>query len=328
MNFFQKNKLALVTIAYWVLLLYIVAALLWWFIALNNQNLAITNVQLLEIDKSDFNYSQKADKIFSLQKRKTAQYIGEGISFLAVILIGAVFIYRATRKQIKFGKQQQNFMMAVTHELKTPIAIAQLNLETIQKRKLEPDQQDKIIHNSLLEINRLNALCNNILWAAQLDAGAYQSKSEEINLSDIVGGCVEDFEKRYSIKKVNSFIDDGIYVSGDMLMMQILTNNLIENAIKYSPKEKPVIIELKQNNSNVFLLVKDEGVGINDDEKQKVLEKFYRSGSEITRKTKGTGLGLYLCNKIVKKHKGKIIISDNHPCGTIFTIIFNQSNNI
>jgi K+-sensing histidine kinase KdpD len=322
MSALQKHKLAFVTIAYWFLLTYIVAALLWWFIALNNQNAAMTGVALSEINKDDIAYLQKVDKITSLQKRKTAQYIGEGITFLAVILVGATFIYRAIRKQIKFGEQQQNFMMAITHELKTPIAITQLNLETIQKRKLDVDKQEKIINNSLLEVNRLNSLCNNILWAAQLDSGANSLKYEEINLSDVTIGCVDDFKKRLGNDKVKSDIKENIYLSSDVLMTQILVNNLLENAIKYSPKEKPISITLKQENSKIFLSVIDEGIGIADEEKSIIFDKFYRSGSEKTRKTKGTGLGLYLCKRIVKNLKGDIAVTNNYPMGSNFTIVF------
>jgi signal transduction histidine kinase len=323
MSVLKKHKLALVTISFWFLLIYIVAALLWWFIALNNQNTAMAAMRLAEINKDEVGFVEKTQQIISIEKRKTAQYFGEGISFLAVILIGAVFIYRATRKQIKFGEQQQNFMMAVTHELKTPIAITQLNLETIKKRKLDADKQEKIINDSLLEVNRLNSLCNNILWAAQLDAGSYNNKKEEINLSDVVLGCVEDFENRWGNEKFKIQISEGIYLNSDVLMMQILINNLIENGIKYSPKEKQVNIELKQEDNKIFLIIKDVGIGIADDEKKKVFEKFYRSGSETTRKTKGTGLGLYLCHKIVKNHSGSITIANNKPCGSIFTVMFN-----
>ena len=323
MNISQKNKLVFVTTAYWFLLLYIVAALLWWFIALNNQNNAMATMRLIEINKDDISYSKKAATITSIQKRKTAQYIGEGISFLAVILVGAVFIYRATRRQIKFAQQQQNFMMAVTHELKTPIAITQLNLETIQKRKLDVEKQEKMINNTLQEVNRLNNLCNNILWAAQLDAGAYKNKKQEINLTDTVFGCIENFEKRYTNRKIISSIEERIYLNSDELMMQILINNLLENAVKYSPKETNITVELKRENNKFFLIIKDEGLGIADDEKKKVFEKFYRSGSEETRKTKGTGLGLYLCNRIVKNHKGSIVITNNKPMGSIFKIMIN-----
>jgi len=323
MSVLKKHKLALVTISFWFLLIYIVAALLWWFIALNNQNNTMAAMRLAEMNKDEVAYTQKIQQIISIQKRKTTQYLGEGVAFLAVILIGAVFIYRATRKQIKFGAQQQNFMMAVTHELKTPIAITQLNLETIQKRNLNGEKQHKIINDSLLEVNRLNSLCNNILWAAQLDSGSHNNKKEEINLSDVVMGCVEDFEKRWGTEKFKTKVAEGVYLHSDALMIQILMNNLVENALKYSSKEKQVYIELGQENSNIFLRVKDEGIGIADDEKKKIFEKFYRSGSETTRRTKGTGLGLYLCHKIVKNHKGYLTVANNKPCGSIFTATFN-----
>lgn len=323
MSVLKKHKLALVTISFWFLLIYIVAALLWWFIALNNQNNTMAAMRLAEMNKDEVAYTQKIQQIISIQKRKTTQYLGEGVAFLAVILIGAVFIYRATRKQIKFGAQQQNFMMAVTHELKTPIAITQLNLETIQKRNLDGEKQHKIINDSLLEVNRLNSLCNNILWAAQLDSGSHNNKKEEINLSDVVMGCVEDFEKRWGTEKFKTKVAEGVYLHSDALMIQILMNNLLENALKYSSKEKQVYIELGQENSNIFLRVKDEGIGIADDEKKKIFEKFYRSGSETTRRTKGTGLGLYLCHKIVKNHKGYLTVANNKPCGSIFTATFN-----
>lgn len=323
MHFFKKNKLKTVTITYWFLLIYIIAALLWWFIALTNQINAMADMRIAELNKDEINYTEKIEQILSIKKRKTTQYIGEGITFLVIILIGAVFIYRATRKQIKFGQQQQNFMMAVTHELKTPIAITQLNLETIQKRKLEELQQNKLITNTLFEVNRLNNLCNNILWAAQLEAGNYYTKNEEINLSDIVLGCIEEFKTRFSNREINLNFTDNIYINSDVLMMQILVNNLIENAIKYSAEYSIINIDLIKDANKIKLLVKDYGIGISDKEKINIFEKFYRSGNEFTRTTKGTGLGLYLCNKIVKKQNGKIVVLNNHPTGSIFTVTLN-----
>jgi K+-sensing histidine kinase KdpD len=99
------------------------------------------------------------------KNERPGKYIGEGVTFLLVILVGAVFVYRATKKQILLSQQEQNFMMAVTHELKTPIAVTKLNLETLQKHKKDLDEtkQQKLIINSLHEADRLNALTNNIL---------------------------------------------------------------------------------------------------------------------------------------------------------------------
>lgn len=322
MNTFIKRKFVLVTVVYWVLLMYMIAALIWWFVALNTQNNLMAEMRLMEINKDAHNYIQKATLISEAQKRKTAQYIGEGTTFLVLILIGAVFVYRVTRRQISNSQQQQNFMMAVTHELKTPIAIAQLNLETLLKRRLDEEKQQKLITNTLQEANRLNTLCNNILLAAQLDGGAYTSTRQEINFSDLVEGCVENFSTRFPQRKIEGKISESIYLQGEELLLQMLVNNLIENALKYSSKESPIMVSLHEINKQAQLKVIDEGVGIAKDEKEKIFEKFYRSGDERTRKTKGTGLGLYLCKKIMQSHNGYITMTDNAPQGSIFAATF------
>jgi K+-sensing histidine kinase KdpD len=319
----SKKKLVLVTVVYWVLLMYMVAALVWWFVALNKQNNTMANMLLVEIKLDDPNYDAKVALIKEGQKRKTAQYIGEGATFLVLILIGAVFVYRVTRRQIKSQHQQQNFMMAVTHELKTPIAITQLNLETLQKRKLEEEKQQKLISNTLQEANRLNTLCNNILLAAQLDGGVYKQTKQELNLSDLVEGCVENFCNRFPQRMIKAEVQESIYMQGEALLLQMLVNNLIENALKYSSKEKPIHVLLQEKGKQINLQVKDEGIGIANDEKKRVFEKFYRTGDEQTRKTKGTGLGLYLCKKIMESHNGYITMTDNLPAGSIFTAMFN-----
>ena len=320
---YKPQKLEVVSTVYWILLTYMVAALFWWFIALEKQNQDITIIRLSEVKRDDPAYFEKAQIIDQAKKRKTAQYVGEGLTFLALTLLGAVFVFRATRKQLRLSQQQQNFMMAITHELKTPIAVAQLNLETLQKRKLDEDKQQKLISNTLQEANRLNTLCNNILFASQLDAGAYRSNNEEINFTDLVEGCVDDFKNRFPQRQIIEHISETSYLNGETLLLQMLVNNLIENALKYSPKELPVTIVLAESSEKIILTVSDGGPGIADAEKKKVFEKFYRSGDESTRKTKGTGLGLYLCKRIVESHKGYISVIDNLPTGSSFTATFN-----
>jgi signal transduction histidine kinase len=321
MSTFKPQKLAVVTLAYWVLFLYMVAALGWWFIELEKQNHDISTIKQNELKKDDPAYYTSSLKIEEARKRKTAQYIGEGSIFLFLIVLGTVFVFRATRRQLRLSQQQQNFMMAITHELKTPIAIAQLNLETLQKRKLDEDKQQKLISNTLQEANRLNTLCNNILFASQLDAGAYASAKQEIHLTDLVEGCIDDFKTRFPHRELRENISEGIYFYGEPLLLQMLVNNLIENALKYSPKESPITLSLEEANKKVSITVSDEGSGIADTEKKKVFDKFYRSGNENTRRAKGTGLGLYLCKKIAESHNGYISVTDNHPTGSNFTVL-------
>ncbi len=323
MTLSTKHKLTIVTVVYWVLLSYMVAALVWWFVALQKQNNLMANMLLSDLKRDDPHYIGKATLIQAAHNRKVAQYIGEGSTFLALIFFGAVFVFRATRRQIRLSHQQHNFMMAVTHELKTPIAVAQLNLETLQKRKLDEEKQQKLISNTLQEANRLNTLCNNILLAAQLDAGGYKTVQQELNLTDIVAGSARNFSNRYPQRSIEADIDEGVYVLGEELLLQMLVNNLIENALKYSPVEGKVGIRLKSNENKTVLQISDEGIGISDEEKKQVFEKFYRSGDEKIRNTKGTGLGLYLCKKIVQSHKGTITISDQQIKGSIFKVTIN-----
>jgi two-component system sensor histidine kinase CiaH len=316
----KSKKIKSVFIIYWFLLAYIIAALVWWFIALSRQNEQMTIFKLNQLKKEDAAYGSKYSRIKAEKKRKTSQYVGEGSIFFLLIAAGAIFVYRTVNRELKLNSQQQNFMMAITHELKTPIAVSKLNLETLQLRKLDEAQQHRLINNTLEETYRLNNLCNNLLIASQIEAGGYRMASEEINICEMVQECINDFKTRFPQRAIQTKIEKELFVKGDILLLQMIMNNLLDNAIKYSPKEKPISVNVFRNKPNIEIHVKDEGSGINAEEKKKVFEKFYRLGNDATRRAKGTGLGLYLTHKIVSSHAGKIWINDNVPTGSIFII--------
>lgn len=322
-TFFKSKRLKLIFIIYWVLLLYICAALVWWFIALNQQNTAMANYKKMELKADHPNYLQQLQQIENVETRKKGQYIGEGFIFFLLIIAGAIFIFRAVKKQLKAGQQQQNFMMAITHELKTPIAITKLNLETLQKHKLEITQQQKLLHNTIQEADRLNNLCNNLLLSSQLEAGGYSISKEKILLTEMVQNCVTDFSNRFTQRNIQSQIQPAIFVFGDFLLLQMAINNLIDNALKYSSKEALVQIVLLASANKIVLTIIDEGKGIALADKDKIFNKFYRVHSNGTQVAKGTGLGLYLTKKIITQHKGYIYMTQNNIQGTTFTIELN-----
>jgi signal transduction histidine kinase len=319
---YKSGKIKTIFFIYWLLLLYVVSALIWWFIALSQQNGKMTNYEISVLNKNEASYQKSYDKIIQSEKRKTAQYIGEGSIFLLLISIGAIFLYRAVNNQLKISEQQRNFMMAITHELKTPIAVSKLNLETLQKRKLEIPQQEKLINNTLREADRMNALCNNLLLSYQMEASGYKITKEQINLSQLMQGCINDFKIRFGERTFLTEIKKDVIINGDYFLLQIAINNLIDNANKYSSKEGLIKVIVHENR---YVEIIDEGLGINDLDKTKVFQKFYRSGSEATKKSKGTGLGLYIVNKIINLHQGKIKVEDNHPKGAKFIINFNSA---
>lgn len=319
---FKKKRLAIATLVYWVLLAYIIVGLGWWFIALQSESRKMAYYKMQTLKQDDPNYEIRLNAILAEQQLKTARNVGEGSTFLLLILIGALYVYREVRRQIRLQLQQQNFMMAVTHELKTPIAIAKLNLETLQKHRLDEQKQQKIIQVTLQELSRLDTLANNILISSQLEGGGYIQVKEEIDFSSLVTGVVNDFKRRFPEREWQVVVSPELNITGDPLLLQLLVSNLIENAVKYSPKEGTLITILKKEGKQILFQVKDEGPGIADAEKKKIFNKFYRTGNEQTRSTQGTGLGLYLCRKIADDHKASIKVSDNSPVGSIFTVVF------
>jgi len=267
-------------------------------------------------------YNISVDIIEREHEKNLFKYIGEGSTFLVLILIGAGFVYRSVRRQFLLQQQQQNFMMAITHELKTPISVARLNLETIQKHNLDPEKKKKLIRMTLDETERLNTLTTNILISSQLEAEGYRVAKDELDLSDLFKDCIRNFMQRYPERQFVGTIRPDMDVKGDPLLLQLMINNLLENAIKYSSKETPITCLLNDHNDKIELYVIDEGHGIPDREKKNVFKKFYRLGDETTRKAPGTGLGLYLCKKIAEDHNADISVTDNLPHGSNFIVSF------
>jgi signal transduction histidine kinase len=323
----SRKQLRRTTFIYWLLLLYIIAALIWWFISLEKQSAEIfdqqdKNLQMQQSSLAPEEFKRLQLNIDQDRKRNTAKYIAEGITFLILTSIGAVFVYRSVRKQLVIQQQQQNFMMAVTHELKTPISVVKLNLETLQKYNLDTEKQKKLIRTTIDETGRLNFLTNNILIASQLEGGGYKFTREELDLSHLLKDCIMDFRSRFPDRIFMESIESDADVKGDPLLLQMLINNLLENAVKYSPRESPIIAGLSKRGYRLELEIIDEGTGIDDAEKKKIFSKFYRIGNEATRKTQGTGLGLYLCYKIAKDHNADISVTNNTPHGSRFVVIF------
>lgn len=313
------DPLKLIRVIYWIFLTYMVAAFIWWYVSLEKQNDQITQIKMEKLQTSPAASAAQYQALLNYQDRKRKQFLSEGITFLFLFFLGAIYVYRSLVKQLKYSNQQQNFMMAVTHELKTPIAVTQLNIETLLKRDLQADQQKQLLSNSLKETQRLDALCNNILLAAQLDLADYQQNKQSVQLSDIVLGVLKSFEERFPTRKMISNIQQGVTMYAEPLLMQMLLQNLLDNAHKYAPMDTPIELILVQNQQEILIQVKDQGPGIPIAERERVFNKFYRLGNESTRSAKGTGLGLYLCKKIAQFHQSQLFISENQPQGTIFS---------
>lgn len=230
-----NKKIRRATILFWVLLLYIIAVLVWWFVLLERQNNVMYDLKKKEIinaafDKASPQFKNALANNEDQRKRNTVKYIGEGTTFLILILLGAVLIYRLVRRQFQVQQQQQNFMMAITHELKTPISVSRLNLETLQRHSLDEEKQKRLLQSSLQETMRLDTMINNILVLSQIDAGAYPSSKEELDFSDLVCDVVHQFKNRYPDRKIITEVERDVDLTADPLLLKLLVSNLLENA--------------------------------------------------------------------------------------------------
>lgn len=315
----------LFTTVHILLFLYVISAILFWGISLEQKSETIYELEYecmkAEIDSMQHPtaFNTKLASIKDKRSSRTKQYIGEGGTFLLVILIGAAVVYSSFRRSIRLTRQQNNFMLAVTHELKSPIAAMKLNLQTLERHNLDEDKKDLLVNRCVKEANRLNDLCNNMLLASQMEGRQYKASKEQINYTELIKDSVKDYSGSYPDRFVINELSE-ITLIADKVLLQMAINNLLENAVKYTPSDKSVTLALEKRNGAAVFTVADLGPGIPDDEKTKIFNKFYRVGNEETRKSKGTGLGLYLTSKIVKQHKGKIIVKDNDPNGAIFEL--------
>jgi len=318
------------TTVYILLLVYIISALLFWGISLEKQSIQILEKEkeaLLEhVDpaKDPAAYRQSLAWLEKKKKSRSTQYLAEGITSILVILTGAVVVYTSFRRSILLSRQQHNFMLSVTHELKSPIAAMKLNLQTLEKYELDEDKRHMLLERCILEANRLNDLCNNMLVASQMEGHQYVATIEPLNFSTLVDEVVRAYMLRYP-ERFTQDITAGINIQGDRLLLRMAVSNLLENAVKYTDPGTKVRISLALKGENIQLVIADQGAGIPDQEKKNVFGKFYRIGNENTRKTKGTGLGLYLTRIIVQQHRGQITLRDNKPSGCVFEMEFRSA---
>lgn len=250
--------------------------------------------------------------------------IGEGGVFLLLLFLGIWWITKNVWQDLKRAQKEKNFLLAVTHELKTPIAAIRLNSQTLKNRKLSEEQSQDLCADIITESNRLESLVDNILLATQFEQNTLLGNWQVIHLSTLVEMQTKRFQQLFPDRIVKTSIQSNIQLKGEESMLESLTLNLLENANKYSPISEPISISLKATEHLILLEISDNGIGIPLEERKSVFEKFHRVGNEQTRSQKGTGLGLYIVKEICKAHRAEININDNTPSGSRFQITFSK----
>jgi K+-sensing histidine kinase KdpD len=289
---------------FYVLGFYVILQFTWWGYHLVDLT--------TEIEPEEKNLAKKIFMIFS-----------EGMVFFIILMIGLWKIRSSIRKELSLSQRQNNFLLSVTHELKTPLAANKLYLQTILKRDLETDKRNSLIQKAIGENQRLEAMIDNILNASRLENQVFKVHLEKIDFSQLLTDIKERYNKILQKEVLIIEIEGNFSINADRFMLEAIINNLIDNSIKYAGIDSPITIYSRKSSSgNLIFGVKDCGNGIPSDFQSEIFNKFVRIGNEDTRAQKGTGLGLFIVAEFVRMQGGKIKYIDNKPSGANFEITF------
>lgn len=296
----MKRQTALI---FYVLGFYVVLQFAWW------------GYHLIQI-------SSQLQQVNNQVNSKTTMIIGEGFVFFILLVVGLWRIKVSINKDHKLSERQNNFLLSVTHELKTPIASNKLYLQTLVKHDFPIEKREELLKKALIENQRLEEIVEMILTATRIENQTFQLHKEWIDLNEMLSQLAENENSILGKKWVVFEAKDNVkvQVEADAFMIKTIVRNLIENALKYAPSSEKIIVFLRRENNRVKFGVEDLGPGIPAENQRLVFKKFIRLENEETRSQKGTGLGLFIASEFTRLNGGKLNYLPNKPKGSIFEI--------
>lgn len=246
-----------------------------------------------------------------------------GVVVFALILVGLSFYLFLMIKEVQLNQRQANFIDSVTHELKSPIASLRLYLETLEMRALTDEQRTKFYRVMEEELERLDHLITQLLEVGRIDAIGLQSEPEEIALGSLLQKCGTAacaHHKRDEAETITYDIQPTL-VYARPLVLETIFRNLLDNAVKYGGEPPKVDVQVLTDRGRVITRIIDNGHGVPPELRTKIFRMFFRVGSELTRRQKGTGLGLYIVHTLVKQLHGRVSVhSRTGQSGSVFEV--------
>lgn len=248
------------------------------------------------------------------------------ILLLAAVMLGAVFVgLRYILRQIELVQEKSSFVSNVTHELKTPIAVVKLAVETLEMKRFRgPEEEGKYLRTIMREADRLAQLVDNILDFSRLEAGKKMLRMGPVGVSDLVASTLESFRLRLEDAGFQLDVDvpeDLPLVRADGIALQHCLLNLLDNAVKYSRDRKEIRVFARARDGFVGISVADRGIGIEAEHQARIFDKFVRVESGLVHTVKGAGLGLSLVDQIIRAHYGRVEVASTPGEGSIFTLL-------
>lgn len=247
------------------------------------------------------------------------------LGVLSLFLVGGlVLTYRSVSKEMEVAKLKSDFVSNVSHELRTPLSLIRLYAETLELGRIQAQEKIEEYYRIIRkESERLTALINNILDFSRIEAGRKEYEFRETDIAELVRNTLDSYRDQIEQQgfAFEQHIDSSlpaVQVDREAIARSLV--NLVNNALKYSSKEKFLRVRLYRSNGSVKLEVADKGIGIPRNEHAKIFEKFYRVGDPLVHNTKGSGLGLSLVRHIAQAHGGEVEVESTPGKGSKFTL--------
>ncbi len=299
------------------LTLYIVLQFAWWAVLLIRKESELAQLAM-EVNALGGNSEHPMDT-----SRAFRMIVGEGMVFLILLLVVLFLTFRAIRRDLALARTQRNFLMAVTHELRTPIAAIKLQLQTLARAGLANEQKEVLRNQALQEAERLNVLADKVLLANSAEEGVLTLELKETDVMELLRTVIERAAVQIAPDhRIELTGPDRFVVLSDAQALRSIADNLIENAAKYAPEGTLIAIEVTKGREGWRVAVSDEGPGVPPTDAERIFEKFYRGGNEETRRAKGTGLGLYIVQRLAQRMGGAVNLQKRSPQGAIFAVSF------
>lgn len=272
----------------------------------------------LEIDAGGVRVRREArESVARGRSSHLNQYRWEGGFFLAVLAAGVLVLWGVLRREADLLARQQNFLAAVSHELRSPLASLRLTTETLLLRDLAAADRRELLDRNLEDLRRLERMIGNLLETNRLEQAKVEPRREPVDLADAVSLAFAELGHRDDggdDVRIEVSIEDGLDLRADPVGLGTVLRNLIGNAIESAQAAGTrVEVVARRRDSTVELEVLDDGVGFDPKDGRRLFEKFYRPGSELRRDKKGSGLGLYLVRSFVALEGGEVEASSEGP---------------
>ena len=222
----------------------------------------------------------------------------------------------------KNENSRQKFIANISHDLRSPLTSIQGFISAIADGTIPPERQTHYLNIVLEETSRLTKLANDMTDLSKVEAGAMNLEICEFDINDMIRDSLNVFETRLSAKRIRTraiFEEEVTMVLADPNMIQRVIQNLLDNAVKFTPQDGEITVETTVKDKKVFVAVGDNGQGISQEEQKKVFERFFKADSSRGLDKGGIGLGLSIVKEFIKAHGEKIEVKSNENKGTEFT---------